>query len=472
MVKSNIVPFYRQLFFSSFVFFWLIKRLTALALTCHRLMKMAANDTYFSPESTNLERSEFRTAKITLYCLIWILSCIGNSLVIIVIIGARDMRTPSNLLILNLALCDFITPALAIPFDFALEEKNYIWPFGPAMCKVLWPFQTASSTSSSLTLAAVSVDRFRTLVTPFARRTTFRQVLLCLFAMHVFSIGVCVPYSLALDYDKSKRSCDENWSNMHYGKAYTVILCLCGYVLPLITMAIAYRLIYRSLRSNLMGLLSMETDPQRPRNVCRSSEESSLIRDSVENQRKEQNIRLAKMFTIVVVVFAISMFPNQVLWIWIDFGHGKSNELFHYVSVVCRLCTYANSVLNPFIYALKSKEFRSGFARIGRASMHPLRKISSETRKFVRKISRSISDAGQRPAVLPQQSSGVTAPAQRFSETFTNGKETLEPRLSNYNMHYKTSELICTINDFSIDLSISVTPSLYEKLEELAETTC
>ena len=229
-------------------FFWLIKRFTALALTCHRLMKMAANDTYFSPESTNLERSEFRTAKITLYCLIWILSCIGNSLVIIVIIGARDMRTPSNLLILNLALCDFITPALAIPFDFALEEKNYIWPFGRAMCKVLWPFQTASSTSSSLTLAAVSVDRFRTLVTPFARRTTFRQVLLCLFAMHVFSIGLCVPYSLALDYDKSKRSCDEIWSNMHYGQTYTVILCLCGYVLPLITMAIAYRLIYRSLR--------------------------------------------------------------------------------------------------------------------------------------------------------------------------------------------------------------------------------
>ena len=382
------------------------------------------------------------------------------------------MRTPSNLLILNLALCDFITPALAIPFDFALEEKNYIWPFGRAMCKVLWPFQTASSTSSSLTLAAVSVDRFRTLVTPFARRTTFRQVLLCLFAMHVFSIGLCVPYSLALDYDKSKRSCDEIWSNMHYGQAYTVILCLCGYVLPLITMAIAYRLIYRSLRSNLMGLLSMETDPQRPRNVCRSSEESTLIRDSVENQRKEQNIRLAKMFTIVVVVFGISMFPNQVLWIWIDFGHGKSNELFHYVSVVRRLCTYANSVLNPFIYALKSKEFRSGFARIGQASMHPLRKISSETRKIVRKISRSISDAGQRPAVLPQQSSGVTAPAQRFSDTFTNGKETLDPPLSNYNMHYKTSELICTINDFSIDLSISVTPSLYEKLEELAETTC
>ena len=64
----------------------------------------------------------------------------------------------------------------------------------------------------------------------------------------------------------------------------------------------------------------------------------------MEHQRKEQNIRLAKMFTIVVVVFAISMFPNQVLWIWIDYGNGAKHRLFHYISVVCRLCTYANSV--------------------------------------------------------------------------------------------------------------------------------
>ena len=163
-------------------------------------MKMAANDTYFSPESTNLERSEFRTAKITLYCLIWILSCIGNSLVIIVIIGARDMRTPSNLLILNLALCDFITPALAIPFDFALEEKNYIWPFGPAMCKVLWPFQTASSTSSSLTLATVSVDRFRTLWRHLQGAPLFVKLfsayLLCMCFLSACVFPIVLPWTM------------------------------------------------------------------------------------------------------------------------------------------------------------------------------------------------------------------------------------------------------------------------------------
>ena len=96
------------------------------------------------------ETIDFKIAKITFYAAIFILSCVGNSFVAIVIVGAKDMRTPSNFLILNLALCDFVTPALGIPFDLALEESNYIWPFGRGFCKVLWPFETAISVSSSL----------------------------------------------------------------------------------------------------------------------------------------------------------------------------------------------------------------------------------------------------------------------------------------------------------------------------------
>ena len=42
----------------------------------------------------------------------------------------------------------------------------------------------------------------------------------------------------------------------------------------------------------------------------------------IENTRKEQNTLLAQMFVIVVVVFAISMLSNQILWLWVDFGNG------------------------------------------------------------------------------------------------------------------------------------------------------
>ena len=415
---------------------------------------------------------EFRIAKITLYVVILILGCVGNGLVAVVIIGAKYMRSPPNCLILNLALCDFITPALSIPFDLALEESEYVWPFGKVMCKVLWPLQTAFSTSSSITLAVISLERFKTLSKPFARRIGGYHVLLSVLAIHSLSISVCIPYFIVLNYNKPASSCDESWPDVGYRKAYTIVLFLFGYSIPLLIMSMAYLFIYRSLRSNLLRLTSQDFSEGRPRNISKAFQESTLGRDSMEHKRKEQNIRLAKMFIIVVVVFAISMFPNQVLWFWVDFENGGDNAYFHYISAVCRICTYANSVLNPFIYALKSKEFRSGFARIGRTTvMQPMRKISSGTRKLARKMSRSTSD-NQRPLSAPVQSRPCNDSASvpicsvhRWDGTKTNGYEmdVAVSKVKAEDVNVKNAsfqEILITYSDL---------PKLFE---ELRETDC
>ena len=347
---------------------------------------MMPNNGSYQEEAASLENMEFRISKIILYLLILVLSCVGNILVAVVIIRARNLRTSFNLLILNLAACDFLTPILSIPFDLALEELRNIWPFGRTVCKLLWPLQTVFSTSSSLILAAISLDRYRTLVKPFLPQSSLGTNVLLVLTVHAFSICLCIPYFIALEYNPTEKSCNESWPAVRYRQVYTVVLFSCQYALPLITMSIAYVLIYRSLRSNLARLFSMNS------RKCQTSRRGTyLSKDSVEFKRKEQNIRLAKMFVIVVVVFAISMFPNQVLWFWHDFGNGGESTYFHYISVVCRLCTYANSVLNPFIYALKSREFRSGFAKIGHSTVvKPLRNISAETRRFVRKVSANV----------------------------------------------------------------------------------
>ena len=387
---------------------------------------MAANNSTIQEETAtmDLEYVEFRITRITLYVAILVLSCFGNSLVAIVIVKARRMRASSNIFILNLALCDFITPALSIPFDLALEERNYIWSFGKAMCKTLWPFQTVFSTSSTLTLAAISLDRFRILVKPFTGHISTGKSAMFLFIIHAFSIGLCIPYFIALDYNESEMSCSESWTSVHYRQTYTIVLFLCQYALPLITMTIAYVLIYHSLHSDLTRLLSVASESRDRRSHSRTS---TFSKDSMEFKRKEQNIRLAKMFVIVVVVFAISMFPNQVLWLWVDFGNGADHKYFHYISVVCRICTYANSVLNPFIYALKSREFRSGFARIGRTTvMQPLRKISSETRKYVRKVSRNVLDS-ERPTLIHKRPSICRVDTSDDLETFDVSPTELSP---------------------------------------------
>lgn len=106
------------------------------------------------------ESSEFKTLKLFLYFIILIFSSLGNGLVFYLISCNRRLRqASSNRLLLNLCACDFLTPLLSIPFDLALEERDYVWPYGAVMCRILWPASTLTATASALTLAAISLDR-------------------------------------------------------------------------------------------------------------------------------------------------------------------------------------------------------------------------------------------------------------------------------------------------------------------------
>jgi hypothetical protein len=277
------------------------------------------------------------------------------------------MRGSSHILILNLAICDLITPTISIPFDLAYEEMHYAWPFGAVVCKVLWPGQTFTTTSSALILTAICIDRYRALVYPFKVRWAGKFCLM-LFTMYTCSVAVVVPYMLVLHLKEGfKVDCWEKWPSPQksFRQAYTIVLFLCQYALPLMIMITLYSATLRSLYNNARQLLS-ETNISKTGSQNHKTREECRRDVSLQELRKEQHLKVTKMFITVVIVFAVSMFPNQILWLWVDFGNLANNTYFPVISIICRIFTYSNSVLNPFIYGLYSKDFRSGYKKAGR----------------------------------------------------------------------------------------------------------
>lgn len=314
---------------------------------------------------TDLASTNFEIAKHVLYGIILVLSIVGNTTVIHIIRTRRSIRKTSYiLLVFNLAICDVITPTLSIPFDWAYEDFGHKWIFGKVLCPVLWPLQTLFSTSSVLTLTMICYDRYRAVVHPFkARRVTKTHIKRCIFAIHLISLIFMVPYAVVLRQEGDE--CNEKWPTpvSNYRKAYTLALFLVQYGIPLVLMVALHSLALKT-------LFGHSTEDDLLRNPSKSAISNASILSSTSTislqsikrlyLTKEQNIRVTKMFVLVVTVFALSMFPNQVLWLWVDFGHGADNEHFLLISVVCRLFTYSNSVLNPVIYGFFSREFRSG----------------------------------------------------------------------------------------------------------------
>ena len=71
--------------------------------------------------------------RIPLYVVIFLLSVVGNILVILTLIQNRRMRTVTNVFLLNLSVSDLLLAVFCMPFTLIpLLQRNFV--FGEFMC--------------------------------------------------------------------------------------------------------------------------------------------------------------------------------------------------------------------------------------------------------------------------------------------------------------------------------------------------
>ena len=240
------------------------------------------------------------------------------------------------------------------------------------------------------------------------------------------SLLLVLPYVLALKVIDN--SCDEEWPSNTTQKIYTVGLFVFQYALPLTIIAFAYVKIVLKLREQSERMASYHEISKRPASPSLPEENwnagNSLapnISDAIslsspvperkkfrngnlnkthhlghkkleiqmhdvasplptrkkqqfpttsracrmkEAKRLEHNTKIVKMLVSVVLSYAICLLPNQVAWLWLEFGSGESWPHFQELLIFGSLMVYINSSVNPLLYAGMNEEFRKGFIRI------------------------------------------------------------------------------------------------------------
>lgn len=248
---------------------------------------------------------------------------------------------------------------------------------------------------------------------PFTPRLTKKQIKLLIASIHILSLSIIMPYINFLKLQHHE--CLEQWPKLGYRQAYTVVLFMAQYAVPLIFMTTVYAIalirLYR-VTSNATQM-RVTTDSQDSRNVSNSSWKGSgnsrkvsvcSLKVSVVSRKistssqlapeanngssgssragrirrlssrvaynmkhgceLDSNVRVTKMFIAIVAIFAIVMLPNQVVWLWIDFGSGQQHIRLNTIKIICWLFTYTNCVCNPFIFIIFFKDFRSEIAAL------------------------------------------------------------------------------------------------------------
>ncbi|XP_050976762.1 trace amine-associated receptor 13c-like [Labeo rohita] len=142
-----------------------------------------------------------------------------NLLVIISISHFKKLHTPTNLIILSLAVADMLIGLIVMPVD-AIKLIETCWYFGDTLCEVFMIIMGLLGSTSLSNLVLIAVDRYMAVCHPlqYPQKITTTKALIsvcvCWFCSSTYNLGYLI----------SRRHSDTlQTPDMCYGRCYLII---------------------------------------------------------------------------------------------------------------------------------------------------------------------------------------------------------------------------------------------------------
>ncbi|KAH8368307.1 hypothetical protein KR084_009872 [Drosophila pseudotakahashii] len=306
-----------------------------------------ANDSMeYDAESVALERI-VSTIVPVFFGIIGFAGLLGNGLVILVVVANQQMRSTTNLLIINLAVSDILFVIFCVPFtatDYVLPE----WPFGNVWCKFVQYMIVVTCHCSVYTLVLMSFDRFLAVVHPVTSMSlrTERNATLAIMCAWITIVTTAIPVALSHSvriyqyHGNAGTACvfsteEEVWSLV----GFQVSFFLSSYVAPLTLICFLY-----------MGMLA------------RLWKSAPGCKPSAESRKGKR--RVTRMVVVVVLAFAICWLPIHVILVLKALNLYGGSHLSVIIQIISHVVAYTNSCINPILYAFLSDNFRKAFRKV------------------------------------------------------------------------------------------------------------
>ncbi|BFZ18082.1 hypothetical protein BsWGS_21121 [Bradybaena similaris] len=284
-----------------------------------------------------------------MFVFIFVVAAGGNIIVVWIVLAHKRMRTVTNYFLVNLAVTDVMVSFFNVLFHFVLNLYQD-WFFGLEYCKFAFFIASCTISVSVLTFMAIAIDRYIAIVHPLRPRLTGRIVLTIITIIWVVSFLLALPnlmYATLYQYPE-RTLCYLHWPDSVEGEAskqdlaYSILLMVLNYFLPMITLFATYvRIGWELWGSQAIG------------------EAVSMQAERVRSKRK-----VVKMMIAVVVIFGVCWLPTHVYFILLNVH--KDMALWPYIQQVYLLIYWlamSNSMYNPIIYCLMNARFRAGFGK-------------------------------------------------------------------------------------------------------------
>ena len=317
-------------------------------------MNISAETNLSSTSSVATPQSHgFKFFSVAIYAAIIAVAFIGNSLACLAfIVSPIVRRPPTNHFIFSLAVGDLLTVCFSVPFDLEQTLKDFVWSHGEVLC-VVWTSSYLLTVPSSIwSLLAVSVDRYKSIKDPLNRFRqapfmTRKRAGIVILALWVYSgIFALMP---VMGWKRASRSVEKNFCDFNITLEYSLLSSIINFVLPTIFMCILYWRIYKIAR----GVA---------RDAALNLLESSSSARERDAKTLRKRIKTTKNILVVAWTFFFCWMPHTLFSIASAFMYtwcmkcllAIPRELF----VTLLMLGYTSSALNPYLYALRNKQFK------------------------------------------------------------------------------------------------------------------
>ncbi|XP_027016414.2 trace amine-associated receptor 13c-like [Tachysurus fulvidraco] len=289
------------------------------------------------------ERSVSPAVYILLYvcsAAVVLLTVCGNLLIIISVLHFKQLHIPTNMLLLSLAVSDFLIGALVmLPlFTWTIES---CWIFNKEYCISFLMTIYILTSLSIYNIALIAVDRYLALSNPFLYMNTISK--------QTMSIVVFTNWSATLVYNISM--CYFNGSFLSsvmcpgeclliLNEVLSLIDLIYSLIFPLSLIIILYTRVFLIAKKHVTAIRELNNHT-RPKT-------QKITSHSMKSERKA-----AKVLGILVSVFLVCLLPY---FIYSLLGNVIDLQIDYFQTVLIMACL--NSTINPVIYALFYPWFR------------------------------------------------------------------------------------------------------------------
>ncbi|KXJ82536.1 hypothetical protein RP20_CCG012988 [Aedes albopictus] len=276
------------------------------------------------------------------------ISLVGNGMVMYIFTNTRTLRTPSNLLVVNLAFSDFLMMFTMGP-PMVINCYYETWVFGPLACEIYGMFGSLFGCVSIWTMTMIAFDRYNVIVNglsgkPLTNNGALARIAGVWVATLAWTLAPFFGWNRYVPEGNMSACGTDYLTDTFSSRSYILVYSIFVYFSPLFLIIYSYTFIIKAVSAHEKNM----------REQAKKMNVASLRSSEAQNTSTE--MKLAKVALVTISLWFLAWTPYLIINYT---GIFKASPISPLATIWGSLFAKANAVYNPIVYGISHPKYRT-----------------------------------------------------------------------------------------------------------------